>query len=88
VLHAFCCYKGLANYAYSLFGIPKGVEWNVAKHDVHMHSVNRLQGICFKNGGIYIKHGQHIGQQVYLFKASELWQKFNVLLVHGVIKRS
>lgn len=33
-------------------------------HEVHTRSARRLQDLCFKNGGIYIKLGQHIGQLV------------------------
>ncbi len=88
VLHAFYLWGGLADYVYSLYGIPEGAKQNVARHEVHLHSTNKLQDLCFKNGGIYIKLGQHIGQLVFLFKVAKLWQIFNALLVHGVIKRS
>jgi aarF domain-containing kinase len=57
---------GLADYVYSLYGIPEGAERDVARHEVHLRSANRLQDLCFKNGGIYIKLGQHIGQLDYL----------------------
>ncbi|XP_073366787.1 putative ABC1 protein At2g40090 isoform X2 [Aegilops tauschii subsp. strangulata] len=30
------------------------------------HSANRLQELCFRNGNIYIKLGQHIAQLVYV----------------------
>lgn len=36
------------------------------KHEVHLRSARKLQELCFKNGGIYIKLGQHIGQLEYL----------------------
>ncbi|KAH8931541.1 hypothetical protein BDL97_19G027700 [Sphagnum fallax] len=55
-----------ADYVYSLYGIPEGAERDVARHEVHLRSANRLQDLCFKNGGIYIKLGQHIGQLDYL----------------------
>ena len=34
------------------------------KHEVHTRSARRLEELCFKNGGIYIKLGQPIGQLV------------------------
>ncbi len=55
---------------------------------MNLHSIDRLEDIYFKNGGIYIKLGQHIGQLVCLLRVSKLWQNFNVLLVHGVTRRS
>jgi hypothetical protein len=88
VLHALCLWGGLADYVYSLYGIPEGAERDVARHEVHLRSANRLQDLCFKNGGIYIKLGQHIGQLVCLLRVSELWKNFSVLLVHGLISRS
>ncbi len=88
MLHALCLWGGLADYVYSLYGIPEGAERDVARHEVHLRSANRLQDLCFKNGGIYIKLGQHIGQLVCLLRVSELWKNFSVLLVHGLISRS
>ncbi|CAM6086737.1 unnamed protein product [Calypogeia fissa] len=56
-----------ADYKYSLYGLLEGSkEKEVAKHEVHLRSANRLQQLCFKNGGIYIKLGQHVGQLDYL----------------------
>ncbi len=88
MLHALYLWGGLANCVYSLYGIPKGVEQDVAKHEMHLCSTNRLQDHCFKNGGIYIKVGQHIGQLIHLLRVSKLWHNFNALLVHGVTRRS
>jgi len=73
VLHAFYLWGSLANYVYSLYGIPEGVERNVVRHEVYMCSANRLQGLCFKNFGIYIKPSQDIGRLVRFFKVSKLW---------------
>ncbi len=73
MLHVLYLYGGLANYVYSLYGIPKGVEQNVTRHEVQLCFTNRLQDLCFKNGGIYIKLGQHIGQLVCLLKVTKLW---------------
>ncbi|GMH04203.1 hypothetical protein Nepgr_006042 [Nepenthes gracilis] len=55
------------DYEYSLWGLPEGsVERSKVKHEVHCRSANKLQELCFSNGGIYIKIGQHIGQLEYL----------------------
>ncbi|KAJ9160321.1 hypothetical protein P3X46_025732 [Hevea brasiliensis] len=55
------------DYEYSLWGLPEGsVERSKVKHEVHRRSAHKLQELCFKNGGIYIKLGQHIGQLEYL----------------------
>ncbi|EMS67717.1 hypothetical protein TRIUR3_33699 [Triticum urartu] len=51
------------DYQYSLWGLqPDSPAWLTAKHDAHLRSANRLQELCFRNGGIYIKLGQHIAQ--------------------------
>ncbi|KAF7830952.1 putative ABC1 protein [Senna tora] len=55
------------DYEYSLWGLPEGSnERSVVKHEVHLRSARKLQELCFKNGGVYIKLGQHIGQLEYL----------------------
>lgn len=55
------------DYEYSLFGLPEGSpERSRAKHEVHVRCARRLQELCFRNGGLYIKLGQHIGQLEYL----------------------
>ncbi|XP_010535166.1 PREDICTED: putative ABC1 protein At2g40090 [Tarenaya hassleriana] len=55
------------DYEYSLLGLPEGSsERDRVKHEVHLRSARKLQELCFKNGGIYIKLGQHIGQLEYL----------------------
>lgn len=55
------------DYEYSLWGLPEGsVERSKEKHEVHLRSARKLQELCFRNGGIYIKLGQHIGQLEYL----------------------
>lgn len=57
----------VADYKYSLHGLPEGSpEREAAKHEAHLRGANRLQALCFRNGGIYIKLGQHIGQLDYL----------------------
>ncbi|CAK7325854.1 unnamed protein product [Dovyalis caffra] len=55
------------DYEYSLWGLSEGsVERAKVKHEVHLRSAQKLQELCFKNGGIYIKLGQHLGQLEYL----------------------
>ncbi|XP_022743588.1 putative ABC1 protein At2g40090 isoform X1 [Durio zibethinus] len=55
------------DYEYSLWGLPEGSnERAKVKHEVHLRSARKLQELCFRNGGIYIKLGQHIGQLEYL----------------------
>ncbi|KAM3309022.1 putative ABC1 protein isoform X2 [Capsicum chacoense] len=55
------------DYEYSLRGLPEGsTERAKAKHEVHMRGARRLEELCFRNGGIYIKLGQHLGQLEYL----------------------
>ncbi|CAN1174801.1 Putative ABC1 protein At2g40090 [Linum perenne] len=55
------------DYEYSLVGLPEGSEERVkVKHEVHLRSARKLQELFFRNGGIYIKLGQHIGQLEYL----------------------
>ncbi|XP_057523186.1 putative ABC1 protein At2g40090 [Amaranthus tricolor] len=55
------------DYEYSLQGLTEGSsEYSKVKHDVHLRSAQKLQDLCFRNGGIYIKLGQHISQLEYL----------------------
>ncbi len=55
----------LLDYEYSLWGLDEeSVERSKVKHEVHLRSARKLQELCFRNGGIYIKLGQHIGQLV------------------------
>ncbi|CAM8913585.1 hypothetical protein QQ045_031157 [Rhodiola kirilowii] len=55
------------DYQYSLLGLPEGSEEKLkAKHEVHLRSARKLEELCLKNGGIYIKLGQHLSQLEYL----------------------
>nr|CAB3493594.1 unnamed protein product [Digitaria exilis] len=55
------------DYKWSLLGLEPGTPaWQSAKHETHLRSANRLQELCFRNGGIYIKLGQHIAQLEYV----------------------
>lgn len=54
-----------SDYRYSLWGLPDGSKEKAeAKHEAHVRCAHRLRDLCFRNGGIYIKLGQHIGQLV------------------------
>ncbi|KAL4448834.1 hypothetical protein ABPG77_007551 [Micractinium sp. CCAP 211/92] len=55
----------LADYALTLRGLD-GEELEEAKRGCHQRGANRLLDVCFKNGGIYIKLGQHIGMLDHL----------------------
>lgn len=55
------------DYEYSLWGLQEGSsERERIKHEVHLRSSQKLRDLCFKNGGVYIKLGQHLGQLEYL----------------------
>ncbi|KAI3994389.1 hypothetical protein MKX01_012646 [Papaver californicum] len=55
------------DYEYSLLALPeKSAEREKIKHEVHTRSARRLEELCFRNGGIYIKIGQHISQLDYV----------------------
>lgn len=60
----------IADYQFSLKGLPLGsLERMKAKHECHVRCADRLQLLCFTNGGIYIKLGQHIAQLDHLLPA-------------------
>ena len=44
----------------------EGSERQDAKRACHNRSAERLRDLCFANGGIYIKFGQHVAQLVRL----------------------
>jgi aarF domain-containing kinase len=48
----------------SLRGVEDGPERAAVLHACHQRGADRLLKLCFDNGGIYIKLGQHIGQLV------------------------
>lgn len=55
------------DYEYSLMGLPEGSDERArVKHELHTRNARRLEDLCFKNGGIYIKLGQHVGQLDFL----------------------
>ena len=64
----------VTDYKYSLYDLAEeSVEREKAKHEAHVRSANRLKDLCFKNGGIYIKLGQHIGQLVMYCQNILVW---------------
>ncbi|KAF8067287.1 ABC1 [Scenedesmus sp. PABB004] len=56
------------DYKSSLAGLPEGdaEARDAALRACHQRSADRLLKLCFDNGGIYIKLGQHIGQLDHL----------------------
>lgn len=55
----------LADYKYNLRGL-QGDSLQSSKSACHQRGADRLVKLCFKNGGIYIKLGQHIGMLDHL----------------------
>ncbi len=39
----------------------------IGGNEVHLRAANRLLQLCQKNGGVYIKIGQHLVRQIVLF---------------------
>lgn len=64
------------DYKWSLSSLKK-TEYNEMKSHVHHRSAKRLLRMCRKNGGCYIKIGQHIGSLEYLLPP-EYVQTFKV----------
>ena len=58
-----CPCNGQADYAWTLHGL-EGEAREEAKKGCHQRGADRLLAVCFANGGIYIKLGQHIGMLV------------------------
>ncbi|PSC76949.1 ABC1 [Micractinium conductrix] len=56
----------VADYLVTLRGLPEGEEREAAKRGCHQRGADRLLHLCFKNGGIYIKLGQHLGMLDHL----------------------
>jgi hypothetical protein len=52
-----------ADYGWSLRGLD-GAAYAEEKSACHLRSARKLVDLAFKNGAIYIKAGQHIGQLV------------------------
>ncbi len=53
----------LADYKFSTSGL-EGDSYAEALKQCHERSAFKLQKLCFANGGIYIKLGQHVAQLV------------------------
>ncbi|GAQ84896.1 ABC transporter-like protein [Klebsormidium nitens] len=56
----------VTDYLVSLYNVPEGPARERIKHECHERCADRLQKLFFKNGGTYIKLGQHVGQLDYL----------------------
>ncbi len=54
---------GFADYKFSTSGL-EGDSYTEALKQCHERSAFKLQKLCFANGGIYIKLGQHVAQLV------------------------
>ena len=52
-----------ADYKASLRGL-QGDAREAALQGCHQRGAQRLLDLCFANGGVYIKLGQHVGQLV------------------------
>lgn len=71
------------DYEYSMWGLKEGTtEWSRAKHEVHNRCAQRVQELCFRNGGIYIKLGQYISQLDYIVP-----QEYVQLMRASLLKR-
>ncbi|CAD7704627.1 unnamed protein product [Ostreobium quekettii] len=55
----------VADYQWSLRGAD-GADRAWIMHECHARSAQKLLELCFANGGIYIKLGQHVGQLDHL----------------------
>jgi aarF domain-containing kinase len=65
----------IADYKVSLSAVDDGdkVAHEQLLHACHQRSADKLLKLCFDNGGIYIKLGQHIGQLVSTAQHSMQW---------------
>ena len=68
----------LADYKISL-SRADAVDYEDALHSCHARGARRLMDLCFRNGGIYIKLGQHIGQLVRLIDTRSGLKKTGIL---------
>ncbi|KAL3873505.1 hypothetical protein ACJMK2_036614 [Sinanodonta woodiana] len=69
----------VADYKMNLKGPdPSSEEYKALKSEIHTRSALKLRELCCKNGGAFIKVGQHIGTLQYLLP-SEYVQTMKVL---------
>jgi len=66
-----------ADYKTSLAAVPghQLEQREEVLHGCHQRSADKLLKLCFDNGGIYIKLGQHIGQLVGERPASHCYNR-------------
>ncbi|GMH41510.1 hypothetical protein BSKO_09420 [Bryopsis sp. KO-2023] len=77
------CYTAgaiVSDYYFSLRGIEEVERRKEVMQECHIRGANRLVDLCFANGGIYIKLGQHVGQLDHLLpQAYVLTMRENLL---------
>ncbi|XP_071961915.1 aarF domain-containing protein kinase 1-like [Antedon mediterranea] len=57
----------VVDYKLSLFGKESSTpDYQFVKNEVHLRSAKKLYKLCCKNGGVFIKVGQHLGALDYL----------------------
>ncbi|XP_045185749.1 aarF domain-containing protein kinase 1-like [Mercenaria mercenaria] len=57
----------VADYKWNLRNIdPESKEYEIVKSQIHTRSALKLRAMCCKNGGAFIKVGQHLGTLEYL----------------------
>ena len=61
----YCALRIVADYEWSLWRL-EGDELEAKKKIVHLRSALRLRDLMSKNGGVYIKFGQHVAQLQFL----------------------
>ncbi|XP_055957361.1 aarF domain-containing protein kinase 1 [Patella vulgata] len=64
---ALAAVRVVIDYKTSLYGLnPEDLPYKQIKSQVHTRSALRLREMCCKNGGAFIKVGQHLGSLEYL----------------------
>ncbi|KAK3092968.1 hypothetical protein FSP39_009499 [Pinctada imbricata] len=64
---AFAAVRLVVDYKVSLYGIDADTEeYQKVKSEVHLRCALNLRRMCCKNGGAFIKVGQHVGTLEYL----------------------
>lgn len=64
---AVAAVKVVADYKWNLRNVdPESKEYEIIKSEIHTRSALKLREMCCKNGGAFIKVGQHLGTLEYL----------------------